>query len=104
MSWSVVKLRLGKLLNIVGCPGVVRECDYKSIELHAVVKVRKLGLYTRISVNGTDLYFNRFTGTLDGVGNSPTTDCTHSHETECTHFEPDAELVCLPPPIHSRNR
>lgn len=74
MSWSEVKLWFGKLLNLAGFPAIVRECDYHSQALNADVKVRKLGLYTIVTVNGLDIFFTRFTGTMDGVGFSPTSD------------------------------
>jgi hypothetical protein len=68
VSWSTVKLWFGRLLNLAGYPGLVRECDDHSRALNAVVRVRKTGLYTIITVSGLDIYFTRFTGTMDGVG------------------------------------
>jgi hypothetical protein len=75
INWSEIKLRFGKLLNLAGFPGLVRECDYHSRALNAVVKVRKYGLYTIVTVNGLEIYFTRFTGKMDGVGFNPTSDC-----------------------------
>jgi hypothetical protein len=74
ISWSEIKLWFGKLLNLAGFPGLVRECDYHSQALNASVKVRKYGLYTILTVNGLEIYFTRFTGKMDGVGFSPTSD------------------------------
>jgi hypothetical protein len=32
-------------------------------------------LFTVVSVNGLDIYFDRLTGAIDGVGSSPISDC-----------------------------
>ena len=105
MSWSEVKLWFGKFLNLAGFPGLVRECDYHSRALNAVVKVRKLGLYTVITVNGLDIYFTRFSGKLDGVGTSPTSDCKDggSRSDECGRPEQRLAPPFPPPPIRSKN-
>lgn len=106
MSWSEVKLWVGKLLNVAGFPALVRECDYHSRALNAVVKVRKLGLYTLISVNGLDVYFNRFTGELDGVGSIPTSGCTEGDSCSVGSVHPDERHgpTFPPPPIQNRNQ
>ena len=75
LSWSLVKFYVGKLLNLGGYPSLVRECEYESSALGARVSVKKLELYTVISVNGLDVYFKRFTGEIDGVGSNPNADC-----------------------------
>jgi len=101
VSWSEIKLWFGKLLNLAGFPGLVRECDYHSQALNASVKVRKLGLYTIITVNGLEIYFTRFTGKMDGVGFSPTADCTvgvRPDMRESTRLEP---LLAPPAPPES---
>jgi hypothetical protein len=76
MSWTLIKLWLGKLANLAGYPAMVRECDYEGVALNATVRVRRLELYTLVSVNGLDVYFNRLTGSIDGVGASPTSGCS----------------------------
>jgi len=73
---SIFKLFLGRALNLLGYPALVRECDYESHALGARVRVKKLELFTLIEVNGIDVYFNRFTGTIDGVGINPSAGCT----------------------------
>ncbi len=107
MSWSEVKLWFGKLLNLAGFPGLVRECDYHSRALNTRIKVRKLGLYTIITVNGLDIYFTRFTGMMDGVGVNQASGCTigaHSGMPESTRLEPQLAPPCLPPPVGNRNQ
>lgn len=72
---SLFKLYFGKLLNLAGFPALVRECDYESHALNTVVRVKKLELYTMVTVNGIDVYFSRITGTIDGVGSNPGVGC-----------------------------
>jgi hypothetical protein len=72
---SLLKLYLGKMLNLAGYPALVRECEYHSHALNAAIRVKKLELFTLVSVNGIDVYFNRFTGTIDGVGANPGVGC-----------------------------
>lgn len=59
---------LGRLFNLAGVPGLVQEATYRSSEFGPVVQVRKTALYTVVTVNGTDVYFHRLTGQIDGVG------------------------------------
>jgi len=84
VSWAYTKFWLGKLANLAGYPMFVRECDYRSEAVGASVKVKRLELYTLVTVNGLDVYFNRFSGTIDGVGASPASHCiipnTQTHE------------------------
>ena len=70
MRWYWLKwLRvLGKLANLAGLPGFVRECDYWSESLGVAVRVRKNPSSTVITVNGVDIYFYRLSGYIDGVG------------------------------------
>lgn len=100
---SIIRLRLralwGKLFNLAGLPGFVRDCDYKAGITDAQIRVRAGEMFTVITVNGLDIYFHRLTGAIDGIG-----------------FMPDCKRVCIPesmpvpdlpvsPPrlIHKRN-
>lgn len=56
----------GRVANLAGFPGFVREADYVA-ESGATVSVRKSALYTVVTVNGVEAYFYRLTGGLDGV-------------------------------------
>ena len=57
----------------MGLPGFVRPCHYVSdlfkeelIDIN--VSNTRSGRYTLINVNGLDIYFNRYSGKIDGVG------------------------------------
>ena len=70
ISWLRLRFRvgLGKLFNLAGVPGIVRECDYAANTTDAQVTVRVRELFTIITVNCLEIYFHRLTGTIDGVG------------------------------------
>jgi hypothetical protein len=59
---------LGRALNTLGAPGFVRSGAYESKHTGARVRVNCGELFTVISVNGTDVYFDRLRGRIDGVG------------------------------------
>jgi hypothetical protein len=63
--------KLGGLMNSLGVPGIVRDVEYKSQRLGTRVQVRRGKLFTVISVNGVNVYFDRLTGTIDSVGLAP---------------------------------
>jgi hypothetical protein len=65
----------GIFLNLLGIPGFVRDTEYKSANFGTLVRVKRGQLFTVVSVNGLDVYFSRFTGTIDGVGFSPASGC-----------------------------
>ncbi len=67
---------MGRLLNLAGAPGFVRDCDYDASACQATVSVKTGQLFTVVRVNGMDVYFNRLTGTIDGIGFNPAFDCT----------------------------
>ena len=77
LSWLRLSLRVlaGKLYNLAGVPGLVRDCDYSASICEARIKVRAEKLFTVITVNGLDIFFHRLTGKIDGVGFSPPADC-----------------------------
>lgn len=70
-----VKIIAGWLLNLSGLPGFARECDYSSRVSSARVRVRVTPTYTVVNANGLDIYFDRLSGVIDGVGVNPTSDC-----------------------------
>lgn len=71
---SLIRLRArvlaGKIFNLAGVPGIVRDCDYDATVYNARIKVRAGDLFTIITVDGLDIYFHRLTGSIDGVGAS----------------------------------
>jgi hypothetical protein len=56
----------GTVANRLGWPCLVRPCEYRSNL--ASVSVRCTNLFTVVTVNGVHVYFQRGTGTFDGVG------------------------------------
>jgi hypothetical protein len=70
LSWLRLRLRVlaGKLYNLAGVPGIVRDCNYTANVCNARIQVRAKELFTIITVNGKEIYFHRLTGTIDGVG------------------------------------
>lgn len=98
--WSVIKLYMGKFLNLAGYPAIVREGEYKSAELDARVRVLKMDLSTLVSVNGFDVYFNRFTGAIEGVGFSPSACCTSGRTMRSEGSDVPRETPALP--AHTR--
>ena len=70
--WKLLKLRMrvaaGKIFNLAGIPGLIRECDYHAGITDARVKVQTGDIYTVVNVDGLDIYFHRLTGSIDGVG------------------------------------
>ena len=98
MNCSEIKYLVGKLLNLAGYPAIVRECEYRSRALNADVRVKRLALYTLVTVNGLDVYFNRITGSIDGVGFNPSADCKLGSSPESTDpgVEPDTSGVSTP--------
>lgn len=65
---------LGTILNLAGFPGWVREGDYQS-SFGTDVKVRISPLYTRVSIDGVEIFFHRITGRIDGIGFSQGAGC-----------------------------
>lgn len=59
---------LGRIFNLAGVPGLVRECSYSASVADTQIYVKKSPLFTTISINGLDIYFHRLTGRIDGVG------------------------------------
>lgn len=72
LAWLWIVRGAGKLVNLAGLPGFVRECDYRGSATDAAIQVKRTDLYTVVTVNGLDVYFNRLTGTIDGTGTSQT--------------------------------
>ena len=63
-----MRVLLGRLINWLGWPGFVQPTDYNAKSAEVRVKVTTSRLYTVVSVNGIDVYFDRLTGEIDGTG------------------------------------
>src|SRR5262245_8817789 len=66
-AWMWLGTAIGKLLNTFRVPGFVRAGRYKS-RLGDRIRVRVSPLFTVITVRGLNLFFDRLTGRVDGVG------------------------------------
>jgi hypothetical protein len=72
---------LGRFLNALGAPGFVRSGSYESRQTGARVQVYCGELFTVVSINGTEVYFDRLHGRIDGVGSGRIADRPHfQHE------------------------
>ncbi len=67
---SELKQELGKLLNVLGLPGLIKPLEIHDTLTNTYVQVRVSGFFTVISVDGRDFYFKRLTGEYDGSGMS----------------------------------
>jgi hypothetical protein len=59
MAFMAEKLRL---------PGAIRDSMVEDEATGQRIEVRVGRLFTRISINGRDFYFDRFSGRFDGTG------------------------------------
>jgi hypothetical protein len=102
-AWLYVRLLAGRLFNLAGVPGTVRDCDYDGSICQASISVRVGELFTKVRVNGLDVYFHRLTGKIDGIGFSPTFDCKLVSAQQSVDFgEPPAAPV--PPQVQIENQ
>jgi hypothetical protein len=58
----------GWCLNKIGRPGYIRDVEIDDEATGQCIQVRTGRLFTVISVNGRDYYFDRTTGRYDGTG------------------------------------
>jgi hypothetical protein len=56
---------VGYFLSPIGVPGFVRSGDYEDGDKKVSVRFERL--WTIVSINGSDVYFRRLTGTFDGI-------------------------------------
>ena len=65
-----IRLReaIGRLLTRLRLGGMVREIELTDELTGQKVEIRVNTLFTRISLNGRDYYFDRMTGRFDGTG------------------------------------
>ena len=55
-----LRLGLGKLLNAIGFPAVIADCEYDAKVCKAKIRIKRGPLFTVTSVNGLDIYFHSF--------------------------------------------
>src|SRR5271155_1826347 len=81
-----VQFLIGRILNFAGLPGFLRPCQYDASITQAHVSVRISPRFTVVSVSGLDIYFHRLTGVIDGIGFSPSVDCTKASTRKSIDF------------------
>jgi hypothetical protein len=61
---------VGRLLTRIGVPGAIRDADINDEMSGQRIRVTVGSLFTRITVNGRDYFFHRFSGDFDGAGSN----------------------------------
>ena len=69
--WYRARRVLGTVLNRLRCPGFVRPLEIDDPVTRDTFTVRCSPVYTIITLNGRDYYFDRLTGKFDGTGYAP---------------------------------
>jgi hypothetical protein len=59
---------IGRLLNVSGVPGLVQPTAIEDSVAGLELSVKTTPLFTILSVNGRDFYFQRKSGRFDGTG------------------------------------
>jgi hypothetical protein len=65
---SRLRLWIGTFLNRIGVPGAVRDASIQDELTGALIEVSTGPLFTKVTINGRDYYFDRLTGRYDGSG------------------------------------
>jgi len=63
-----IRKTAGRLMNLLGLPGAINTVQIDDEVSGQTINVQVGDLFVRLTVNGRDYYFNRFTGRLDGTG------------------------------------
>lgn len=75
--WATTRLwtemQLARLLNRAGVPGAIQPMSYHDNLTGQQIDVRVGMLFTVLTVNEHDYYFDRMTGRFDGTGSGCTT-------------------------------
>lgn len=61
---------IGRTANRIRIPGAVQSAEIHDNATGQHIEVVVGTLFTRLTVNGRDFYFNRFTGRFNGTGSS----------------------------------
>lgn len=65
---SRVKFFIANILNRFKIPGLVEEIEYIDNITSQKISIKTKSLFTVISIDGRDYYFNRLSGKFDGTG------------------------------------
>ena len=69
--WYQVRPILAAILHRLRCPGFVKPLEIHDPITRDTFTVRCSSMYTVITLNGRDYYFDRLTGKFDGTGYTP---------------------------------
>lgn len=73
--WQVARGRLrehlGKLLSRASIPGAIADASIDDPVSRQRIEVHVGALFTRLTVDGRDYYFDRLTGEFNGAGENP---------------------------------
>ena len=74
--WSAqIRLAIGRVMQHVGIPGAVRDVRIEDAPTGNCLEIATGPLFTRVSINGRDFFFERLIGRFDGTGSaSPPSD------------------------------
>ena len=60
----------GRALSRLGAPGAIADCEFKDAVTGREIQVEVGALCVRLSIDGRDYYFDRFSGRYDGMGSA----------------------------------
>ena len=70
--WQIYKGRIRErvigVLDLLHVPAALKSADINDDLTGDVIRIRAKGLFTKITINGRDYYFDRLTGRFDGTG------------------------------------
>ncbi len=70
--WEIYKSRIREAvimtLDFLRIPAPLRTVEIDDPVTGDVIRIRATGLFTTITINGRDYYFDRLTGRFDGTG------------------------------------
>lgn len=70
--WQIYRGRMRecvvRALDGLGVPAALRSGNIKDNVTGDMIEIRAQGLFTRLTINGRDYYFDRLTGRFDGTG------------------------------------
>jgi len=71
-AWQIyrgrAKEKLAQLLDWLKIPARIRSVKIDDSLTGDSIEIKPSGLFTKLTVNGRDYYFDRFTGRFDGTG------------------------------------
>jgi hypothetical protein len=66
--WHRLRECFGRILSRIGVPGQIAECEIEDAVTGKQLSIGVGALYVRLSIDGRDYYFDRFSGRFNGTG------------------------------------